>query len=136
MILSIWFTNIFLSASLPNNHYLATCNSHQPKIHHVHARLSTNSVEGSRNIEDGITTRVSISHTPLPQKPIINILPDPGSPPFADATDTDENSEECEEKIHGSITSLQPRNHCSNQAKKRYCSVECFKASELNTRYI
>ena len=121
-----------------NNHYLATCNSHQPRIQHVHARLSTNSVEGNRNIEDGITTRVSISHQPVPQKPIrtVNILPDPGSPPFADATDTDENSDECEEKIPRRIPTLKPPNYCSNQTKKRYCSLECYKAAESNTRYI
>ena len=132
------FREYFLSASFGSNHYLSAYNSHQSRIHQVHARISSNTVEASRRLEDGVSTKICISHQPTSHKERqpVNKLPDSGSPPFADATDTDENSEECEERIHGRIQTTKPPNHCSNQRRKRYCSLDCYKAAESNTRYV
>ena len=101
--------------------------------------LSTNTVEDNGNIDDGITTKVSITHHPIHQKPIStgNRIPETRSPPYADATDTDENSDEYEDridKVDGRLPNISRTISCSNQLQKRYCSLQCYNAAESNTR--
>ena len=132
-----------LGTSSNHRHY-STSHSSGPRIHHVHARLSTNAIEGiNGSIDDGIgssvTTSVSITHKQIPQRKTRygQRIPEPQSPPYADATDSDEdyNNEECEERVDERIPAFNPPNYCSNQPQKRYCSLQCFKAAESNSRY-
>ena len=133
-----------LGTSQNHRHY-STSHSSGPRIHHVHARLSTNAIEGiNGSIDDGIgssvTTSVSITHKQIPQRKTRygQRIPEPQSPPYADATDSDEDytNEECEERVDERIPAFNPPNYCSNQPQKRYCSLQCFKAAESNSRYI
>ena len=128
-----------------NHRHYSTSHSSGPRIHHVHARLSTNAIEGINgsiddNIGSSVTTSVSITHKQIPQRKTRygQRIPEPQSPPYADATDSDEddNNEECEERVDERIPSFNPPNYCSNQPQKRYCSLQCFKAAESNSRYI
>ena len=100
--------------------------------------LSTNTVEGNGTLDDGITTKVRITHQPVPQMPNRrgHRLPEPRSPPFADATDSDENSDEYVDMMNDRIPNPIHTNHCSNQSQKRYCSLQCYKAAEPNNRYM
>ena len=133
-----------LGTSQNHRHY-STSHSSGPRIHHVHARLSTNAIEGiNGSIDDGIgssvTTSVSITHKQIPQRKSRygQRIPEPQSPPYADATDSDEDetNEECEERVDERIPAFNPPSYCSNQPQKRYCSLQCFKAAESNLRYI
>ena len=140
----ILVTAILKNIGTSNNHrQYSTSHSSRPRIHHVHARLSTNASEGiNGSLDDGIgssvTTSVSITHQHIPQKQIRygQRIPEPQSPPYADATDSDDdNNEECEERVDERIPAFNPPSYCSNQPQKRYCSLQCFKAAESNTRY-
>lgn len=128
-----------------NHRHYSTSHSSGPRIHHVHARLSTNAIERiNGSIDDGIgssvTTSVSITHQQIPQRKTRygQRIPEPQSPPYADATDSDDdddNNEECDERVDERIPAFNPPNYCSNQPQKRYCSLQCFKAAESNSRY-
>ena len=130
---------------LNRNHYSTTINNYnQPRVQHVHAMLSTNAIEGiTGNEQEGITTKVRITQQPIPQKCIITDtrLHETKSPPFADATDADDNSDEYEERIPERIPVFDSTNPCSNQRtfsvplQLNYCSSECYKAAESGTRY-
>ena len=106
------------------------------RVHHVHAMLSTNTIEGNGNLDDGITTKVSITHQAIPKRSLKSgyRVPESQSPPFADASDTDDNSEEDEVKMDENMPNINRTNYCSSKFEKRYCSLQCYKAGESNIR--
>ena len=102
----------------------------------MHAMLSTNTIEGNGNLDDGITTKVSITHQAIPKRSLKSgyRVPESQSPPFADASDTDDNSEEDEVKMDENMPNLNRTNYCSSKFEKRYCSLQCYKSGESNPR--
>ena len=98
--------------------------------------LSTNIVESNENGDDGVTTKVSITNLPVSQKYDAYRgvrtgprLPKAKSPPFADATDTDDNSDEYEERKLERVQVVDRTSSCSNQRQPSYCSLQCYKAA-------
>ena len=117
-------------------HRPQTTNSISPRICHVHATLKSTGV--GRYGGDGETTQVSItrhadSHNCSSSR---SSTFQAGSPPFADATDSDDNSGEEIGKGSESVPmfSHKSAHSCSNQPQ--YCSMQCYKAAQLKSRYI
>ena len=117
-------------------HHYQAINSVGSRTHHVHATLCTNTGQNDENDDDVTTTRVSITHHQAPRGRVTSAQPaltKPTSPPFADATDTDDNSDEYDTKKNERVPVIcRTRSH-PNQLQPRYCSLQCYKAANATS---
>ena len=125
-----------LSAGISKNHRPQTTNSISPRICHVHATLR--SAGAGRYDGNGETTQVSITrHTdPHNCSSSRSSTFQAGSPPFADATDSEDTSGEDIGKGSESVPMFSQKRANSSSNQPQYCSMQCYKAAKLNSRYI